>query len=286
MYKFDCQRSEVDTTTPYERLMRFAQAAESEPNQSAWVSLDQTIEAATEAGKQDYATTDEMRRMIQSALMGRDHEVDGLKADITALREENVEFRRKLGMYAMLEYGQVPQVSDLTKIGCQIWYSPWLTAEERRTKNIWSLRLSISILHHRVMEEINVRLFPFKQFAKMARKPQYQTDACDTLLDYIEKNGFADEVWAGFIQSFTDGGGRPYVKEQVAVLRGHELDISPNATQAQVSMLIDGEGLAFGVPRPAAGKSNTSALWYCDWKPENEVEVTPSLCIFDVPFLL
>jgi hypothetical protein len=271
MYKFDGQRPEVDTTTPYERLMRFArgdiQAAESEPNQSAWASFDQTIEAATEAAKQDCATADEVRRMIQLALVGRDHEIDGLKADIAALREENAGFRRKLGMYAMLEYGQIPQVSDPTKIGCQIFYSPWLTAEERRTKSIWSLRLSISILHHRVMEEINVRLFPFQQFAKMARKPQYQTDVCDTLLNYIDKNGFADEVWAGFVQSFTDGGGRPYVKEQVTVLRGHEMDISPNATQAQVSMLIGSEGLAFGVPRPATGKSDTSALWYCAWKP-------------------
>jgi hypothetical protein len=65
-------------------------------------------------------------------------------------------------MYAMLECGQIPQVSDLTKIGCQIWYSPHLTAVQRRIKSVWSLRLTVSIQHHRVMEEINVRLFPFQ----------------------------------------------------------------------------------------------------------------------------
>jgi hypothetical protein len=81
---------------------------------------------------------------------------------IASLEAENADFRRKLGIYAMLECGQIAQVSDLTKIGCQIWYSPHLTAVQRRIKSVWSLRLTVSIQHHRVMEEINVRLFPFQ----------------------------------------------------------------------------------------------------------------------------
>ena len=119
-----------------------------------------------------------------------------------------------------------------------------------------------------MIEEINVRLYPFKQFAKMARKPQYQTKECDQMLAHIEGEGIAEQVWAGFIQAFTDGGGRPYVKEQIAFLRDAERDTSSDATQAYVCMIIGGEGLRFGRPRPAAGKKQTSALWYCDWKPE------------------
>ena len=105
-------------------------------------------------------TTDEVQRMIELAFFQHEHANFSRDRRIAALEAENADFRRKLGMYAMLECGQIPQVSDLTKIGCQIWYSPHLTAVQRRIKSVWSLRLTVSILHHRVMEEINVRLFP------------------------------------------------------------------------------------------------------------------------------
>ena len=114
--------------------------------------------------------------MIELAFFQHEHANFSRDRRIAALEAENADFRRKLGMYAMLDCGQIPQVSDLTKIGCQIWYSPHLTAAERRIKSVWSLRLTVSILHHRVMEEINVRLFPFKQFHKTASLPKNRTD--------------------------------------------------------------------------------------------------------------
>jgi hypothetical protein len=68
--------------------------------------------------------TDEVQRMIELAFFQREHANFSRDRRIAALEAENADFRRKLGMYAMLECGQIPQVSDLTKIGCQIWYSP------------------------------------------------------------------------------------------------------------------------------------------------------------------
>jgi hypothetical protein len=168
----------------------------------------------------------------------------------------------------MLEYGKLPLVSDLTKIGCQVWYSPWLTAEQRRHWSVWSLRLTVSIMNHRVIEEINVRLFPFKQFYASAHKPQYRTDPVLAECDAIQEGGYGGDIWAGFVQGFTDGGGRPFVKEQVAFLIHHEMDKSPKATQARVALLLDGELLVFDGIRPAAGDSEKSSLWYCQWKPE------------------
>ena len=132
-------------------------------------------------------TADEVQRMIELAFFQREHANFSRDRRIAALEAENADFRRKLGMYAMLECGQIPQVSDLTKIGCQIWYSPHLTAVQRRIKSVWSLRLTVSILHHRVMEEINVRLFPFQQFYKTASQPKNRTDALMQICDALQE---------------------------------------------------------------------------------------------------
>ena len=63
--------------------------------------------------------TDEVQRMIELAFFQREHANFSRDRRIAALEAENADFRRKLGMYAMLECGQIPQVSDLTKIGCR-----------------------------------------------------------------------------------------------------------------------------------------------------------------------
>src|SRR4029077_17683408 len=109
-------------------------------------------------------TGGEVKRMIDLALAAREYQITILNQKIESLQADNDEFRRKLGIYATLECGQAPHASDLSRLACQVWYSPHLTAEQRRNKSIWSLRLTIDVMHHRVSEEINVRLFPFKQF--------------------------------------------------------------------------------------------------------------------------
>src|ERR1700730_593394 len=111
-------------------------------------------------------STDEVQRMIELAFFQREHANFSRDRRIAALEAENADFRRKLGMYAMLECRHTPQVSDLTKSGWQIWCAPHLRAGQRPIKSLWSLRLTASIQPHRVMEEIIVRLFPFQQFYK------------------------------------------------------------------------------------------------------------------------
>jgi hypothetical protein len=154
-------------------------------------------------------TADEVQRMIELAFFQHEHANISRDRRIAALEAENADFRRKLGMYAMLECGQIPQVSDLTKIGCQIWYSPYLTAAQRRSKSVWSLRLTVSIQHHRVMEEINVRLYPFQQFYKTASQPKNRTDALMQICDALQEGKRTVETWCGFVQAFTDGGRPP-----------------------------------------------------------------------------
>src|SRR3979411_1173618 len=211
---------------------------------------------------------DEVQRMIELAFCQHEHVNISHDRRIAALEAENADFRRKLGMYAMLECGQVPQVSDLTKIGCQIWHSPRRPAVQRRIKSVWSLRLTVSILHHRVMEEINVRLFPFQQFYKTANQPKNRTDPLMQICDALQEGKRTVETWCGFVQAFTDGGGRPYVKEQVAILQDHEFDTAATATQARVYLILGSNPPKFTPPGPAAGKSDKSALWYCEWKPD------------------
>ena len=81
-------------------------------------------------------TADEVQHMIELEFFQHEHANLSRDRRIAALEAENADFRRKLGMYAMLECGQIPQVSDLTKIGCQIWYSPHPTAVQRRVKSV------------------------------------------------------------------------------------------------------------------------------------------------------
>ena len=94
------------------------------------------------------------------------------------LEEDNDNFRRALGRYAISECGELPHPDlDITYLKSQIWYSPWLTEAEKRTKSIWSPRFSVDVRHHRLPEEINVRLFPIKQFYKSAKRPAMQTES-------------------------------------------------------------------------------------------------------------
>ena len=211
-------------------------------------------------------TLGDVKRLIDLSMLAQDSEIRRLADKVAELEEDAVEFRRKLGMYAMLECGQVPQVDDLTRIGCQVWFTPNLTAEQRRIKSVWSLRLAIDIKHHRVTEEINVRLFPLKEFWAMAKKPKHRTDAVTQLCEMLIAKGQRDTTWAGFVQSFTRNGGRPYCKEQLAVLMYHDEDRSPTATQAKMHLMIGGQVLGFGSMRPSAG-GEASSLWYCDWRP-------------------
>ena len=118
------------------------------------------------------------------------------------------------------------------------------------------------------MEEINVRLFPFKPFYKTASLQKNRTDALMQICDALQEGKRTGETWCGFVQAFTDGGGRPYVREQVAILQDHEFDTAATATQARVYLMLDSDLHKFSPPRPAAGKNDKSALWYCEWKPD------------------
>ena len=52
----------------------------------------------------------------------------------------------------------------------------------------------------------------------MAKKPKHRTDAVAQVCEMLIAKGQRERTWAGFVQSFTRVGGRPYCKEQVAVL--------------------------------------------------------------------
>jgi hypothetical protein len=88
------------------------------------------------------------------------------------------------------------------------------------------------------------------------------------ICDALQEGKRTGETWCGFVQAFTDGGGRPHVREQVAILQDHEFDTAATATKARVYLMLDSDLHKFSPPRPAAGTSDTSALWYCEWKPD------------------
>jgi hypothetical protein len=124
-----------------------------------------------------------------------------LRDRIEALEECNDNFRRALGRYAISECGELPHPDlGITYLKCQIWYSPWLTQAEQRTKSIWSLRLSVNVRHHRLPEEINVRLFPIKQFYKTAKKPAMQTESVMGACEFLTEHA-SDNAYAGYVQA-------------------------------------------------------------------------------------
>ena len=192
-----------------------------------------------------------------------------LRDRIEALEEDNDNFRRALGRYAISESGELPHPDlGITYLKCQIWYSPWLTQVEQRTKSIWSLRLSVDVRHHRLPEEINVRLLPIKQFYKTAMKPAMQTELVIGASGFLIEKA-SDNSYAGYVQGFTRKKGRPYVKEQAAFLVHADEDTSPMATRARLTLILYDRVFRFGDVRPANGSAG-SALWWCEWKPTSE----------------
>ncbi len=191
-----------------------------------------------------------------------------LQHEIAELRNDNNTFARKLGQYAMAEYGQIPILSDITYLKAQVWYTPGLSATERRSKSVWSLRLTVDMRNHRLLEELNIRLFPLKQFRTTYKK---QKNPLPELLDEVDaliKEDYGN-VWAGCVQTFTRGAGRPYNPAQVAFLTNHEIDRSPESRHASLMFWLDGEVIKFGSPRPSHGDAGSS-LWYLEWRPDNK----------------
>ena len=91
--------------------------------------------------------------------------------------------------------------------------------------------------------------------------------SCRYVMHFRRANGRWKRGAASFKHSLTEAG-RPYVKEQVAILQDHEFNTAATATQARVYLMLDSHLRKFTPPRPAAGKSDKSALWYCEWKPD------------------
>jgi hypothetical protein len=189
-----------------------------------------------------------------------------LTSKIDELECDNQEFRRRLGVHNLTEHGMIPALTDITYMKSQIWYTPNLSQEDRRNKSIWSLRISFDICHRRAMQEINIRLFPFKQFYKLVKQPKYQVPAIMQCCEFLRQQNATDATWAGLVQSFTRGAGRPYEAGQAALLMDHEIEITPNSPHTRLHLIVEGKPITFGHPRPAAG-GDRSALWFVEWRP-------------------
>jgi len=206
--------------------------------------------------------TADVHRLIVEGVESFRKEFD---SKLAQLEMEQKEFRRILGAHAVLDKGQFPHPATISKIGCQVWHSPDLTPIERRTKSPWSLRFTIFMHGERVKEEINIRLYPFDKFAKIAKR--HPTDKVIDLVEQIDRTGSGDRAWGGLVQGYTHGAGRPYVGAQAAFLVDHERDTSPEADKAFICLVIGDTMLYFGPHRPAAG-GKKSALWYSEWQPK------------------
>jgi hypothetical protein len=267
---FDGQLLEVEIGIPASIRARLAQFDEEQAAKAAAPPTEPQYCTRAEMEALRYKMQQQMDEAIKAIVPPYspaamiEHACRPLRDEIADLKDDLGNVCRALGRYAISECGEVPGSDLLTYLKCQVWYSPWLTKDEQKTKSIWSFRLSVEVRHHRLPEEINIRLFPIAQFYKTAKKPAMRTEpviqACEYLLDCAR-----EDSWAGFIQGFTRKKGRPYVKEQVAFITGHQNDTSPIATQARVSFMLDGKLHVFSDMRPSNGDSGSS-LWWCEWR--------------------
>jgi hypothetical protein len=259
----------------HESLRDSLEALPPSPLRDRWMKgCDQETEPEVQVHPHEQYVTraemDELRREMQAVRAYFDStvidfDIGARDAEIAALKEQNALIIRALGKYAISECGEVPDSALLTYLKCQIWYSPHLTKDEQKNKSIWSFRLSVEVAHHRLPEEINIRLFPISQFYYTAKKPHMRTpliiQACEFLLDQ------KSDAWAGFVQGFTHKKGRPYVKEQAGFIVGHTNDTSSTPlVSPQVSFALAEKQHIFTPVRPANGDAGSS-LWWCDWRP-------------------
>ncbi len=158
--------------------------------------------------------------------------------EIAKLKDDLANVTRALGRYAISECGEVPKNHLLTYLKCQVWHSPWLTKDEQKIKSIWSLRLSVEVAHHRLPEEINIRLFPLRQFYKTATKPANGTDSVMTACDFLMDHGATDDAWAGFIQGFARKEGHTSrIKRRSSFTSGHSGKVQEAGRCAPASLV-------------------------------------------------
>jgi hypothetical protein len=267
---FDDQPTEVETRVPESIRARIARFEEDKAVKAVTPPIEQQftlsdVEALLAKHDRLFQTKiDEATLRFASSSAMIEHACRPLLDQIEGLRDDNDNLRRALGRYAISEGGELPANDLTTYLKCQVWYSPSLTKDEQKFKSIWSFRVSVEVRHHRLPEEINVRLFPIEQFYKTAKKPALRTEPVIQACEYLLDHGGQD-AWAGFIQGFTRKKGRPYVKEQVGFIHGHQTDTSPAATQARVSFMLDGKLHTFSNMRRSNGDERSS-LWWCEWR--------------------
>jgi hypothetical protein len=158
----------------------------------------------------------------------------------------------------MLDGGKLPPMSIITRLECQIFHTPNLSANQRKAKTEWSLRLTVWIADKRAKPDINVRLFGGDRFYQQAME---RNPLPETLSNFATKFRGDDTVLLGMLQVATKGHGSPYLADQFCLLRGHQIGAP------QVAIVIGEDLLQLDTYRSAKGVKAGHAIWYLDWRP-------------------
>lgn len=150
----------------------------------------------------------------------------------------------------------MPPLSELTKLGLQVFYTPTLTKKDRQGgKSEWSAKLTIHAPTRRKAEP-NIAVFRgerfFFQVMERQEPPEHTVAFAESIRD-------SEDVWAGMLKRNTRRAGSPYMANVFLVLCGHLQD------EPQAALSYDGELLEFSRWRPAAGEKAGHALWYAEW---------------------
>jgi hypothetical protein len=224
--------------------------------------------------------TDEERNQIQKAFDDQEAQIDTLRNVVLGMLDDRSNMRRPVEASKLdelrkfdelreqiadimtllptaLNEGRLPPWSMITRIECQIFHTPNLTANQRKAKTEWSLRLTIYRNRKRAKPDINVRLYPGERFYGIAMGTTYPIP---TQLDQMaEHHRNGTDALLGMLQARIVAGGSPYIQEHICVLTGHLTD------KPEVAIHIGDHLAHFDHFVIGKGIKQNRAKWYATW---------------------
>jgi hypothetical protein len=230
---------------------------------------------------------DDLRRMLAALceslldLETRTRDLERAKMSesrLTTIELEIAELRDRFDRMEALQppsllYGLLPPLASVSLLELQIFYTPVLTANQRRGRNThWSIKLDVYIKRRKVRQPVHISLYNPREFAEQVFDTT--ADIPDTIKDVAEhmRDQSPTDILCGMLKMLTDGEGTPRSRKQFIAVQGYD----GGAPEAYLA--VDGEVAKFTEFRPGKGKKATRAKWYAQWRPDSmAATTTPTL---------
>lgn len=210
-----------------------------------------------------------MTHQIASEYYDDVDEVATLRLEINKMTYDLKEcFRRihelELASPPKLVHGILRPMSEMSSVGCQLFYTPSVVDQPKSNKTPYSLKLQVHVNGVRAKPDIDVALYMAERFL----------ESVDKLPCVAAESGFVrhvatqllsqnnDNMLMGMLRKKTGGSGTPYAPNQFCMINHHG-DIS---VQPELVFYVNEQPFIVEGWKPGAGKKANASKWFGSWK--------------------